>query len=74
MLESPIKPNDPQGDLIHETLVIIWHEAPMANCAVLACVEEVCRKVMENDEPFGGKIVILLGDFCQTCPVIHRGT
>lgn len=46
----------------------------MANRAVMACVEEVCRKVMENDEPFGGKIVILLGDFRQTCPVIRRGT
>jgi len=26
------------------------------------------------DVPFGGKVVILLGDFRQTCPVIQRGT
>ena len=46
----------------------------MANCAVLACVEECCRKVMGNQTPFGGKVVVLLGDFRQTCPVIPRGT
>jgi len=45
----------------------------MANRAVLACVEECCRKVMGNRIPFGGKVVILLGDFRQTCPVIPRG-
>lgn len=46
----------------------------MANRAVLACVEECCRKIMGNQIPFGGKVVILLGDFRQTCPVIPRGT
>jgi len=46
----------------------------MANRAVLACVEECCRKVSGNQNPFGGKVVILLGDFRQTCPVIPRGT
>lgn len=46
----------------------------MANQAVLACVEECCRKIMGNCAPFGGKVVILLGDFRQTCPVIPRGT
>lgn len=46
----------------------------MANRAVLACVEECCRKVMGNQTLFGGKVIVLLGDFRQTCPVIPRGT
>jgi ATP-dependent DNA helicase PIF1 len=54
--------------------VIICDEAPMANKAVLDCVEEVCRKVMRNDLLFGGKILIFLGDFRQTCPVIRGGS
>jgi hypothetical protein len=29
---------------------------------------------MGSQTPFGGKVVILLGDFRQTCPVIPRGT
>ncbi|KAJ6582175.1 DNA helicase Pif1 like protein, partial [Mycena capillaripes] len=73
MLESPIDPSDPRGELLKETALIIWDEALMANRAVLACVEETCRRVMENNLPFGGKVVALLGVFQQTCPVIHRG-
>ena len=46
----------------------------MANRAVLACVEECCRQVMNKPVAFGGKVVILLGDFRQTCPVVPRGT
>ena len=29
---------------------------------------------MRNQAPFGGKIVILLGDFRQPCPVIREGS
>jgi ATP-dependent DNA helicase PIF1 len=74
MLVSPIQPGSPRGELIRDSAVIIWDEAPMANHAVLACVEETCQHVMENDSPFGNKIIVLLGDFRQTCPVIRRGS
>lgn len=74
MLISPIQANDPQGELIRLTAVIICDEAPMANEAVLNCVEETCRRVMHNKYLFGGKIIVLLGDFRQTCPVIQHSS
>jgi hypothetical protein len=74
MLVSPIQPGSSRGELIKNTSVIIWDEAPMANRAVMACVDETCQRVMGNDNPFGDKIIILLGDFRQTCPVIRRGS
>ncbi|KAF9641958.1 hypothetical protein BDM02DRAFT_3070378, partial [Thelephora ganbajun] len=74
MLESPISPTDSHAELICKSSLIIWDEAPMANRAVLTCVNETCCQVMQSTLPFGGKVVILLGDFCQMCPVIHRGT
>lgn len=74
MLESPIDPSDPRGELLKEAALIIWDEAPTANRAVLACVEEILRRIMGNDLPFGDKVIILLGDFRQTCPVIRRGS
>lgn len=46
----------------------------MANRAVLACVEALLRTIMDDERPFGGKIIILLGDFRQTCPVIPYGS
>ena len=51
MLQSPITLTDPRGDLIQSASAIIWDEAPMANRAVLACVEEVCQNVMGNTNP-----------------------
>ncbi|KAH9894982.1 DNA helicase Pif1 like protein, partial [Cubamyces lactineus] len=63
-----------RGELIREASVIIWDEAPMAKSAVLSCVEATCRRVMRNNLPWGGKVVVLLGDFRQTCPVVRNGT
>jgi hypothetical protein len=74
MLASPIQPHDPRGRLIREFAVICWDEATMANRAVLACVDDVCRRIMGRDIAFGGKTVILLGDFRQTGPVIRCGS
>jgi hypothetical protein len=74
MLLSPVERGDPRGELLREAALLIWDEAPMANRAVLACVDELLRRIMGNNLPFGGKVLILLGDFRQTCPVIRRGT
>ena len=46
----------------------------MLNRTAFACMEEVCRRVMNNNHLFGGKAVVLLGDFRQTCPIIPGGT
>src|SRR5882762_5318442 len=74
MLISPVQPNDPRGELIRLSVAIISDEAPMANKAVLTCVEETCRRAAGNNRLFGGKIIIFLGDFRQTCPVIRGGS
>ncbi|EJD34519.1 helicase [Auricularia subglabra TFB-10046 SS5] len=74
LLRSPIEQGDSRAQLLQEFRVLIWDEAPMANRAALACVEETCRRVTGDSRPFGGKIVILAGDFRQTCPVVRRGT
>ena len=74
MLESSISSTDSRAALIRQSSLIIWDEAPMANRAVLACVEETCSRIMQSPLPFGGKVVVLLGDFRQTCPVIRKGT
>ena len=45
----------------------------MANKAVLAYVNETLQHIMDNSEPFGGKSILLAGDFHQTCPVVRGG-
>ncbi|KAF5335688.1 hypothetical protein D9611_009568 [Ephemerocybe angulata] len=71
MLETPISPNDARAEVIDEASLIVWDEAPMANRAVLSCVNDVLCNVSRTNTPFGGKAVVLLGDFRQTCPVIR---
>ena len=73
-LESPVRTDDTRGELLRNASLIIWDEAPMANKAVLACVDVTLRKVTNCNEPFGGKVILLLGDFCQMCPVIPGGS
>jgi len=74
MISSTIHPSSARAQLIRDAAVIVWDEAPMSNKAVLACLEEVCRCCTGNNAPFGNKIIILVGDWRQTCPVIPRGT
>ena len=54
--------------------VIIWDEAPMAPANALDAVDRGLRSLMRNDLPFGGKIMVLGGDFRQVLPVIPRGS
>jgi len=74
MLQSPIQPHDPRGELIRMSAVIMCDEAPMLNKAAIACVDDTSRRVTQIDELFGGKIFIQSGDFRQTCPVIRKGS
>ena len=73
LLESSIHVGDSRAELLCEAALILWDEAPMANKAVLACVDATLHKVTESHLPFGGKVFILLGDFHQTCPVVRGG-
>jgi ATP-dependent DNA helicase PIF1 len=45
----------------------------MANRAVLASVNDALKVATSSDTPFGGKVIGLLGDFRQTCPVVRNG-
>ena len=73
MLESDIKTNSHRASLIRVSALIIWDEAPMANKAVMECVDNILRRIMAKNTPFGGKVILLSGDFRQTCPVIPQG-
>ena len=49
LLESSIHVGDSHAELLHEAALILWDEAPMANKAVLACVDATLCKVTEED-------------------------
>ena len=51
------------AQLIKHCAIIVWDEAPMANRFLLEALDKSLRDIMEKDIPFGGKSVILAGDF-----------
>ncbi|KAG3195902.1 hypothetical protein PC128_g8083 [Phytophthora cactorum] len=83
--EIPLKLNDTSTcsiykqshlkGLIQKASLVIWDEAPMTHRHVFEAVDRSLRDLMDNDdEPFGGKVFVLSGDFLQILPVVVRGT
>jgi len=72
--------NSPQMALIRVACLIVWDEAPMAHKHVFEVVNRTLQHVMGAVNPvlkdilFGGKVVVMGGDFRQLLPVVPRGT
>ncbi|CAG8496235.1 7053_t:CDS:2 [Cetraspora pellucida] len=71
-IQSTIKYYSNRADLIRTSKLIIWDELPMANKAVIECVDLLLRQICEKDIPFGGKPFIGVGDFRQVAPVVKN--
>jgi ATP-dependent DNA helicase PIF1 len=60
--------------------LIIWDEAPMTHRQCFEALDRTFRDILAEDEPvnaiipFGGKLIILGGDFHQILPVIRKGS
>ncbi|CAN1726039.1 ATP-dependent DNA helicase PIF1 [Linum perenne] len=74
-----IKKGTSLAHLIQQATLIVWDEAPMVNRLSFEAVDRTLCDIMNTTsegpcyKPFGGKIVILGGDFRQTLPVITHG-
>lgn len=53
--------------------VLVIDEISMISASMFDMVDEVCRKVRRNSQPFGGLQVVLSGDFYQLPPVTRSG-
>lgn len=71
---SSMKRQSEEATVLSGVDVIIWDEAPMAPKHALEAVDALLRDVMQISTPFGGKVMLLGGDFRQVLPVVERGT
>jgi hypothetical protein len=70
-----IDTDDHLAYLIRRASLIIWDEAPMMHRHCFEAVDRTLKDIMKEDRyPFGGKVVVLGGDFRQILPVIPKGT
>jgi ATP-dependent DNA helicase PIF1 len=68
-----LKGNDRLAKRYNSTEVLIIDEVSMLHGKRLDMVDEACRILRQNDEPFGGLQVILTGDLFQLPPVNRQG-
>jgi ATP-dependent DNA helicase PIF1 len=61
-----------EQDRIRLVDVIFWDEISMVSFDAVNCVDRSLRRLMSNDLLFGGKVMVLLGDFRQLAPVVKR--
>ncbi len=67
-----IRKQDDLAMLIRQTKLILWDEAPMTNKLVFEAMDRTLRDLTDMNEPFGGIVFVMLGDFRQVLPVIPR--
>jgi len=71
--------NSPQAALIRAAHLIVWDEAPMADKHVFEAVNRTLQHVMGAVDPalkdmlFGGKVIVMGGDFRQILPMVPQG-
>ena len=62
------------AQLIRMSKIIVWDEAPMSHRFQMEALDRTLRDLMNNDSPFGGKILVLSGDFRQCLPVLPHAS
>jgi hypothetical protein len=71
---SCIRPKSAEAAVLRQATLIIWDECTMAHKDMLSCLDRLLKDLMNTDEPFGGKIIVLGGDFRQCLPVVPHST
>jgi hypothetical protein len=62
------------GKLLQSVEMIIWDEAPMTHRFAFEALDRTLRDLRNSQEPMGGIITVLCGDFRQILPIIPKGS
>ncbi|KAK4594131.1 hypothetical protein RGQ29_017994 [Quercus rubra] len=74
-----IKQSSQIAELMTKASLIIWDEAPMTHRNCFEAVDRSLRDILRfsnsnsGETPFGGKTIVLGGDFRQILPVVSKG-
>ncbi|XP_044008378.1 uncharacterized protein LOC122852535 [Aphidius gifuensis] len=71
---SHIKIQSQDAQIMKEYDLIIWDESPMAPRYFMEVGNRIFKYLMDNDLPFGGKAMLVGGDFRQLLPVKMNAT
>ena len=74
-----IKQRTQVAELLSKTSIILWDEAPMVQRNCFEAVDRMLQDILQieypqnAEKPFGGKVVVLGGDFRQILPIVRKG-
>ena len=66
-------PAEAQAAII-DSSVVFWDECSMVHADAANCVDRSLQDWMGLQQPFGGKVVVFMGDFRQLLPVVRGGS
>ncbi|KAI3812851.1 hypothetical protein L1987_17564 [Smallanthus sonchifolius] len=75
-----IKPGSDVANLLKETKLNIWDEAPMVHKHAFEALDRTMKDIFSSDTsmnseiPFGGKVIVFGGDFRQILLVVPNGS
>lgn len=69
-----IAKNSAMAKTLQVCKLIIWDECTMAHKRSLEALDRTLKDLRDNQNIFGGAMILLSGDFRQTLPVIPRST
>lgn len=67
-----ISKNSGMATILKTCKIIVWDECTMAHKKLLEALDRTLRDFRGNNQPMGGALILLAGDFRQTLPVIPR--
>ncbi|XP_040151861.1 uncharacterized protein LOC120893811 [Anopheles arabiensis] len=63
-----------RAEMLRQTALIVWDEASMSSRFALEAIDRTLQDITGVQLPFGGKVVLLSGDFRQILPIVPKGT
>lgn len=69
-----IKHNSKDSEKLKEAQIIIWDEISMTSKFAFEAVDRLLQDICDVDDIFGGKTMLVSGDFRQTLPVVRHGS
>ena len=68
-----VTPVSKHADMLRQKSLFLFDEASMIPTHAFHAIDRLLRDICNNNTPFGGKVILLGGDFRQVLPVVRKG-
>ena len=73
MSSCNVTPVSKHADLLRQRKLFLFDEASLIPTHAFHAINRFLLDICNNDTAFLGKVILLVGDFCQALPVVRKG-